>query len=97
MLGELARLFQGECAKLWAAVHEAVTRRDPRVLERAAHTLKSSVGNFAASATCKAAEHLENLARQGELDNAAEASALLVREVERPQAELIELRKEACA
>ncbi len=97
LLGELARLFQGECAKLLAAVHEAVTRRDPRALERAAHTLKSSVGNFAASATYKAAERLEILARQGELDKAAEASAALVEEMARLQVELTDLEKEACA
>ena len=97
LLGELARLFQGECAKLLADVHEAVTRRDLRALERAAHTLKSSVGNFAASATYKAAERLEILARQGELDKAAEASAVLVQEMARLQVELTDLGKEACA
>lgn len=97
LLGELARLFQGECAKLLAAVHEAVARREPRALERAAHTLKSSVGNFAASATYKAAERLEILARQGELDKAAEASAALAQEMERLQVKLTDLEKEACA
>ncbi len=97
LLGELARLFQGECAKLLAAVHEAVTRRDPRALERAAHSLKSSVGNFAASATYKAAERVEILARQGELDKAAEASAALVQEMAHLQVELADLEKEACA
>ncbi len=97
LLGELARLFRGECTKLLAAVHEAVTRRDTRALERAAHTLKSSVGNFAALATYKAVERLEIMAREGNLEQAEEASAALVMEVDRLEGELTALEKEACA
>ncbi len=97
LLGELARLFQGECAKLLAAVHEAVTRRNLGALERAAHTLKSSLGNFAVSVAYMAAERPEILARLGELDKAAEASAVLVQEMARFQGELTDLGKEACA
>jgi PAS domain S-box-containing protein len=97
LLGELARLFLGDCAKLLSAVHEAVVGQDARALERAVHTLKSSVGNFAAPATCEAAQRLEVMAREGELAQAEGAYAALVKEIERLQAQLRALEKGAYA
>jgi PAS domain S-box-containing protein len=83
LLGELARLFLADTARLLSAVREAVTRGDAKALEYAAHALKSSVGNFAAHAAFEAAARLEMSGRQGDLAEAQEAYAVLQQEIER--------------
>ena len=83
LLGELARLFLADTARLLSAVRQAVTRGDAKALEYAAHALKSSVGNFAAHAAFEAASRLEMSGRQGDLAEAQEAYAALQQEIER--------------
>jgi len=83
LLGELARLFLADTARLLSAVRQAVTRGDAKALEYAAHALKSSVGNFAAHAAFEAAARLEMSGRQGDLAEAQEAYAALQQEIER--------------
>jgi HPt (histidine-containing phosphotransfer) domain-containing protein len=48
-------------------IREALRTRDPKLLKRATHTLKGSVGNFAVSGPCETAQRLESLAKSGEL------------------------------
>ncbi len=83
LLGELARLFLADTARLLSAVRQAVTRGDAKALEYAAHALKGSVGNFAAHAAFEAAARLEMSGRQGDLAEAQEAYAALQQEIER--------------
>jgi PAS domain S-box-containing protein len=83
LLGELARLFLADTARLLSAVRQAVTRGDAKALEFAAHAMKSSVGNFAAHAAFEAAARLEMSGRQGDLAEAQEAYAALQQEIER--------------
>jgi PAS domain S-box-containing protein len=83
LLGELARLFLADTARLLSAVRQAVTRGDAKALEYAAHALKSSVGNFAAHAAFEAAARLEMSGHQGDLAEAQEAYAALQQEIER--------------
>jgi signal transduction histidine kinase/DNA-binding response OmpR family regulator len=94
LLGELAGLFLADSARLLSAVEEAVARGDAKALERAAHALKSSVGNFAAHAAFQAAARLEMLGRQGDLAEAQEAYAALEQEIERLRPALLNLQRE---
>jgi HPt (histidine-containing phosphotransfer) domain-containing protein len=66
-----------------AAIHTraALGASDCRTLARAAHTLKGSLGNFAAGAACEASLRLEEAAQQGDLELAQQAWGQLVSEV----------------
>jgi HPt (histidine-containing phosphotransfer) domain-containing protein len=66
-----------------SALREAVSQRDAGGVERAAHSLKGCVGNFAALGAIEAAAALENLGRAGDLAGAEHAYALLEVEIER--------------
>jgi two-component system sensor histidine kinase/response regulator len=83
VLGELARLFLGDCARLVSAIEAAVAGRDSEALERAAHALRSAIGNFGAQAAFEAALKLEIMGREGHVAEAEEACAALERQVER--------------
>jgi two-component system sensor histidine kinase/response regulator len=83
LLGELARLFLGDCARLVSAIEAAVAGRDSEALERAAHALRSAIGNFGAQAAFEAALKLETMGREGHVAEAEEAYAALERQVER--------------
>ena len=88
LLAELAGLFVAESPKLLSAVLDATARGDARGLERAAHALKGSVGNFAAYAAFDAALVLELMGRQGDLTRAEEACTALKAEMRRLQSSL---------
>jgi CheY-like chemotaxis protein len=83
LLGELAQLFLNDLPKQMTAVREAIEQQQRQALERAAHTLKGSVGNFAARAAFQAVRNLEMLARQGNLTEAPEAFKALKVEIDR--------------
>jgi PAS domain S-box-containing protein len=83
LLGDLAKLFCEEYPKMLEAVQEAVSGKDAERLERAAHTLKGSVGALGAQEACEAALKLERIARAGDLDDAEEAYEVLVQTIER--------------
>jgi CheY-like chemotaxis protein/HPt (histidine-containing phosphotransfer) domain-containing protein len=83
LLSDLVRVFLGEWPRLRGEVRQALERRDGRALARAAHTLKGSVGNFAARRAWEAAGRLEWLAEKSDLQRAEEACALLEAEIER--------------
>jgi CheY-like chemotaxis protein/HPt (histidine-containing phosphotransfer) domain-containing protein len=77
LLGELAALFGESCPKQLAAVRAAIAERDAAALERAAHAIKGSVGNFAARSPFEAALRLELMGHEGELTGAEETCAVL--------------------
>ena len=58
---ELVTLFMSESAQLLDQIRAAVAQRDPKALERAAHSLKGSVGAFRAESAARAAQRLEDL------------------------------------
>ena len=72
-----------------------MARRDAKVLERAAHTLKSSVGTFGAKAAFGAALRLEMVGRSGDLAEAEAAYAELETELARLEPALAALREES--
>ena len=81
LLRELVRLFLADCPQRLAEIKEAVRRGDAEALRIAAHTLKGSVGNFAAQKAFTASQRLENIGREGDLANAGEACVTLESEL----------------
>jgi CheY-like chemotaxis protein/HPt (histidine-containing phosphotransfer) domain-containing protein len=77
LLGEMAALFLEEYPRFLAQIQEAISKKDSSALSYAAHTLKGSVGNFAANAAFDAAFILERIGRQGDLTQAPAALAQL--------------------
>jgi two-component system sensor histidine kinase/response regulator len=69
---ELAGIFLQECPGLMGGIREALRAGDAKLVERMAHTLKGSVGNFAMQGSRETAEQLELLAKSGQLSGAEE-------------------------
>jgi two-component system, sensor histidine kinase and response regulator len=70
LLKELLAAFLSEYPPLMAQIRDAITQRDARSLERAAHTLKGAAAAVAAAAVADAAQRLEIMGRTGELAGA---------------------------
>jgi len=83
LLREIAGMFVDQCPSLVSRFKEAVAQKDPVEIERAAHTVKGSVSNFAARAAFEAALRLEKIGREGALDEADAACTALEEELER--------------
>jgi HPt (histidine-containing phosphotransfer) domain-containing protein len=77
LLLKLVRLFLADYPRRLAGIKEAIRRGDAGALQIEAHTLKGSVGNFAAQQAIAAAERLEIMARDGDLDKARDACMAL--------------------
>ena len=95
LLKEIAGMFLDQCPELLERSRNAVAKADPVEIERAAHTIKGSVGNFAAKAAFEAAQRLERIGRDGLLDQAEEAQAALEAELDRLKPALVTLGREA--
>jgi HPt (histidine-containing phosphotransfer) domain-containing protein len=83
LLRELVRLFLADCPQRLAEIEEAVRRGDSGALRIEAHTLKGSVGNFAAKHAFAAAQRLEIMGRDGDLAEAGDARMALELELAR--------------
>lgn len=88
LVTELIELFLEESPKLLTDVRIAVQRRDAKAIERAAHRLKGSAGNFGMNATVATALRLEVLGRTGELADADATCQSLCEELRQLQEEL---------
>ncbi|MEK6304131.1 MAG: PAS domain S-box protein [Acidobacteriota bacterium] len=94
LLRYIVELFLEELPRLMSQVRDAVMLEDSDALERAAHTLRGSVGNFHAGGVVELALGLETMGREGSLTGAKKTMAMLEREVERLRPALIALGKE---
>ncbi len=83
LLADMAELFLEDGPKLLSEVRAAVAQHDSKALERTAHALKSSVGNFSAHPSYDAALNLEKIGRGGDMTAAEEACRLLEQELAR--------------
>lgn len=70
LLREMAELFLEESPRFVSEIQTALKNNDIQSLTYAAHTLKGSVGNFAAPEAAEAARQLEHMGRKGELEGA---------------------------
>ncbi len=73
LLKELLAAFLSEYPPLMAQIRDAITQRDARSLERAAHTLKGAATAVATATVADAAQRLEIMGRTGELAGAKSA------------------------
>jgi two-component system sensor histidine kinase/response regulator len=83
MLVELAGLFLEETPKRLAEIRQALQQGDAVKLRRAAHMLKGSAKLFEAELAARAAQRLEMLAVNDNMEQAKAASASLERELAR--------------
>ncbi len=95
LLNELAELFAAECPSMLSNVRDAVRDVQADALEKAAHALKGSVGNFAAEAAVQAALRLEMMGRNRDMAQAPQALQDLEREIRRVLKGLAALVKES--
>jgi HPt (histidine-containing phosphotransfer) domain-containing protein len=73
LINEIAQLFISDLPTRMTEIKRAITDRDARRLQIAAHTLKGSVGNFNASQAFAAAQALESAGRDGDLSQVDES------------------------
>jgi len=83
LLQEAAELFRHSYPKLLSQSRDAISRGDAETVERTAHTIKGSVGNFGSTASVEAAIRLEKMGHARDLRHASEACDALEWEIER--------------
>jgi CheY-like chemotaxis protein len=91
ILREMVSLFLNQCPRLIQEMETAIAAKDASPLVRAAHTLKGSVGSFNCDAAWEAAQHLEDLARDGDFEKAAESLGVLLGILDQLKPALIEM------
>jgi HPt (histidine-containing phosphotransfer) domain-containing protein len=90
----MAGLFLQDCPRLLTEIREAVTHSDGKALERSAHKLRGSVGNFTTGAAYNAAHRLETMGRENNFTHAEEAWVTLEKEMENFRSGLEDLGKQ---
>jgi HPt (histidine-containing phosphotransfer) domain-containing protein len=70
LLREIAVLFQQECPEALTNLRDAIASGDAPAAGRAAHGLKGSASNFGAAPAVDAAIKIEQLARDGRIEEA---------------------------
>jgi HPt (histidine-containing phosphotransfer) domain-containing protein len=88
VLAEVAQIFLVECSRLMSEVREAIHRNNSSALEQAAHSMKGSVGAFAARKAYETARRLEELGHEGKLKDAERVFASLEAEIDRLKPEM---------
>ncbi len=85
LFAELARIFVGDCPRQLRAIESAIAAGDTDRIRAAAHELKGSAANFAASAVVDATRALETIASQ----NAMAAAPAVWQRLEAETARLV--------
>jgi len=83
LLADLVRAFMETAPQQLASIDAALERGEGAALSRAAHTLKGSVGTFAAPGALKAAARVESLGLLNDLKSARDARRDLGTEIDR--------------
>jgi len=94
LLVELIQLFLELGPGMLAEIKESIEKGSADDLEKTAHTLKGSVGNFAADDTFQASFLLETMGRNNNLTGAQDALILLQKELYRLFDELMVIKIE---
>ncbi len=81
-------VFESDCPRLLATIEESLKNEDADALERAAHSLRGSLGVFGAIQAAACAEQLETAARESDIAEGRERYAELRESVLRMEAEL---------
>ena len=77
LLSRMIEVFLKENPAVLERARNALAARDGVALERAAHTARGALSNFAAREACAAAKRLEDSAGRGDWDSAIAAQAQL--------------------
>ncbi len=80
---EMTTLLLSECSKQLEEIRAGLDEQDAKRVQRGAHTIKGSGDVFAANRVVKAARHLEQIGRNGDLTSAPSALQELEAEVGR--------------
>lgn len=83
LLREIVGIFLEDCPRMVEEIGRALSAADAEGVRRAAHTLKGSVSVLGAMALAAAAKKIEESARAGDLDTAADAFARVEEEAKR--------------
>ncbi len=83
LIRQAAELFRQNYPGLLSELRDAVKRGDCKTVERTAHTIKGSVGNFCGTAPVEVACRLEQMGRDRSLESALETCDELEIEIER--------------
>ena len=94
LLHWMVHVFCGQCPKLLEEIRDSVLCGDGAALERAAHKLKASVGQFGAERAYQAAARLEELGGAGNVTGFQQAYPELEEAVSHLQAALADLVRE---
>ena len=78
---QIAEAFLAECPRLMSALRTALRQKDAPELACAAHALKGAIANFTGCTAVKSVVRLEQLAKEGDLQLAAEALKRLDAEI----------------
>ncbi len=95
LLREIVDLFVRDCPRLLREIRQGLQEDNPLQVEKAAHSLKGSVSNFAAEAAVQAALRLEDMGRTRNLAGAPDAIRQLERAMDWVREELAALGEEA--
>ncbi len=82
LLQEIITEFEPETQKMLLDIKEAFQKKNCRDLERAAHKLKGTLGNFYAQSALNYAQKIEFLARDNRLDGFSEIYKKLEQEID---------------
>ncbi|HEV2233029.1 MAG TPA: response regulator [Terriglobia bacterium] len=94
LLGEMAGLFLRDSPMLLIEIREAVAHSDGKALERSAHKMRGSVGNFTTGTAYEAARRLETMGRENNFTHAEEVRMNLEKELESFRSALEDMRKQ---
>lgn len=94
LLKEIVDLFLQDYPPLVAQIKDALQEGDYQLLEKSAHTLKGSVGNFGADSVVQAALNLENMGRNKQMGEVPQFLTNLEKEIKRLREELVDFIKE---
>ena len=97
LLTELTDLFWESSPQLIEQMRAAVSDKDPHTLAYSVHTLKGSVGNFAAKRVLVALVQLEQISAHGEIGQASAVMDMLETELSRLREALSSLKAELAA
>jgi HPt (histidine-containing phosphotransfer) domain-containing protein len=91
---DISNMFLEGLADNLAKINDGIVKADAYALERAAHSLKGSIGNFGAKRSFDSAYRLEKLGKEGKMDESKEAFKELEKELVVLEAELRRTLKE---
>ena len=80
---DMVQFFHEDSPELVRQIRESIGSGDAHLAERAAHSLKGLAATFDAHAAIRAAQHIEEMARSGALQDIPAAVEILEREISR--------------